>query len=326
MDAVMPHDWVSVYSSAAIAGVLSCAGILVFSVPGAFCHMSYSSESAGITESPKASTRLRQAIPILSESELRVAMWMLDNPGPATRQSMSAIAQLNDVSDTTVLRMCRTAGFKGFTDLKLELVREDRVTVPDPETPEQDADIHAARSVFAANLQAVSDTQAVLDGPTFIDAVDRLAGARHVLVGGVGGSGLVGQVLYQRCGRLGIRCEAPVDTQLQVMHAALLGPGDLAVAVSYSGSTRDMLLFLDEARRSGAATMCITGNTQSALARRSDTALVSVSYEMRSEPMAAQVAMITLVDALYAALVARDPDRAQQIEERMVTAIVPRTI
>ena len=57
-----------------------------------------------------------------------------------------------------------------------------------------------------------------------------------------------------------------------------------------------------------------------------DVVLVSVSHEQGSEPMAAQIAQMTLVDALYSALVARNAEQAQLTEERMVNAILPKSI
>lgn len=288
--------------------------------------MALPSNSYTFSETPAASARLRRAVPELSESERRVAIWVLANPVEVTRKSMSAVAQQTDVSDTTVLRMCRTAGFDGFTDLKMALVREDRVVMQDEEASEKDDELRSARSVFSANLQALKDTQAVLDGPTFIEAVNLIASARRILIGGVGGSGLVGQVLYQRCARLGIPCDAPVDSQLQIMHAALLTPDDLAIGVSYSGVTRHTVQFLQEAKNRGSSTMCLTGNQVSPLAGLADIGLISVSYELRSEPMAAQVAMITLIDALYVAVASRNFDEAQHNEERMVNSILPNTL
>ncbi|MGN8116613.1 MurR/RpiR family transcriptional regulator [Labrys sp. 22185] len=277
----------------------------------------------------QAASRLRSALPALSESERRVALWILDHVDLAIRQSMSAIAQTVEVSDTTVLRMCRTAGFAGFTDLKLALVRdtgERSAARPDESAAGVDGDLGWAKRVFNANIQAISDTLSMLDQGDFARALDLVAGARHILIGGIGGSGIVAQALYQRCFRLGLRCDAPVDSQLQLMHASLLGPGDLAVAISYSGITNDPVLLLQEARAQGASTLCITGNRRSPLARLADVVLVSVSHELRSEPMAAQIAQLTLVDALYAALVARSPDTAQLNEERMVNAILPKSI
>ena len=276
--------------------------------------------------SNSASSRLRSVLPKLSESERRVALWMLDNIESSIRQSMSAIAQATDVSDTTVLRMCRTAGFEGFTDLKLALAQEPRDRHDETVNEPAAGDLQVAGRLFRAVTQAINDTQRVLHEPTFAKALDLIAGARHILVGGVGGSGIVAQALYQRCIRLGLRCDAPVDSQLQIMHSALTAPGDLVVAISYSGITSDPVLVLQEARARGAATLCITGNSASPLARLADVVLVSVSHEQGSEPMAAQIAQMTLVDAVYSALVARNTERAQLTEERMVNAILPKSM
>lgn len=276
--------------------------------------------------SSPASSRLRSVLPKLSDSERRVALWVLENVDATIRNSMSTIAQAVDVSDTTVLRMCRTAGFSGFTDLKLALAQEPREARDEASDETHASDIQAAGRLFRAVAQAISDTQGVLNETSFARALDLIAGARHIVVGGVGGSGIVAQAFYQRCIRLGQRCDAPIDSQLQIMHAALTGPEDLVVVISYSGITSDPVLILQEARARGAATLCITGNSASPLARLADVVLVSVSHEQGSEPMAAQIAQMTLVDALYAALVARNAEQAQLTEERMVNAILPKSI
>lgn len=275
-----------------------------------------------------AQSQLRSALPFLSESERRVALWVLDHAAEVLRQSMSFIAQETQVSDTTVLRMCRTAGFDGFTDLKLALAREPHIGEPLASADSTDAggDFQAARGVFQANMRALSDTLNVLDVVALGSAIELMGTARHILVGGVGGSGVVAQALYQRCFRLGLRCDAPHDAQLQLMHASLLGPGDLVIAISYSGITSDAVLLLQEARARGASTLCITGNQRSPLARLAQVTLVSVSREQRSEPMAAQVAQLTLVDALYAAYAGRNASAAQLNEERMVKAILPKSV
>ncbi len=255
-----------------------------------------------------------------------MALWVLENVDATIRNSMSAIAQATDVSDTTVLRMCRTAGFEGFTDLKLALAQEPRDRRSEAGNEPHASDLQTAVRLFRAVAQAISDTQSVLHEATLAKALDLMAGARHILVGGVGGSGIVAQALYQRCIRLGLRCDAPIDSQLQIMHSALTGPEDLVVVISYSGITSDPVLMLQEARSRGAATLCITGNSASPLARLADVVLVSVSHEQGSEPMAAQIAQMALIDALYSALVARNAERAQLTEERMVNAILPKSI
>lgn len=277
-------------------------------------------------KSVSATSQLRSVLPTLSEAERRVALFVLERPQDIMRRSMSAVAQSVEVSDTTVLRMCRAAGFEGYTDLKLALAREPSAPSTADQSEPPASDLTLASSVFRAIGRAIEDTLSVLDEETLGRAIDQIAGARHILVGGVGGSGIVAQAFYQRCFRLGLRCDAPIDSQLQIMHAAGTGPEDLVVAISYSGITSDPVLLLQEARARGARTLCITGNRRSPLAQLADTVLVSVSYEHGSEPMAAQVAQLTLVDALYVALADRLGGEAQLIEERMVNAILPKSI
>ncbi|MDC7127181.1 MAG: hypothetical protein PQJ46_16575, partial [Spirochaetales bacterium] len=66
-----------------------------------------------------ALAKIKSQLLSLSKSEKTVALWFIENPEKIRSLSMAEIATICNVSDTTVLRMCRTIGFKGFTDLKI---------------------------------------------------------------------------------------------------------------------------------------------------------------------------------------------------------------
>ena len=57
-----------------------------------------------------------------SNSEKKVAEWIVRNPERICDMSMIEIANQAGVSDATVLRFCRKSGFKGFFDLKISEV------------------------------------------------------------------------------------------------------------------------------------------------------------------------------------------------------------
>lgn len=280
----------------------------------------------GVTTSGIA--RLRGHLLVLSESERAVAEWVLADPGRLVQMSMSRVAQDCNVSDTTVLRMCRTAGFRGFTDLKLalnqDLVRPTQLIHDDIEPG--DAPEVLLRKVFLSNIQSLYDTLELVETGAVVRTVDALEGAGDITIAGVGGSAIVAQALYQRLYRLGRRCEAPQDSQLQLMHAALAGPGDVVVGVTYSGITKDTVQLLERAHRDGATTICITGNAQSPAAAHCDIVLASVSHETRSEPLAARIAQLTLVDAIAVIYSLRHLDRTLTSEARFTEAIVPKSL
>ncbi|KAF0111982.1 MAG: RpiR family transcriptional regulator [Chloroflexi bacterium] len=278
-------------------------------------------------EKINAITKIRSRTLALSESERRVASWILDHADKVLYLSMSQIAQECEVSDTTVLRMCRNAGFIGFTDLKLslaqdmasptQLIHESIIPSDDPLT--------IVQKVFTSNIQALYDTLEILDEATLNKTIQLIENARHILIAGVGGSSIIAQNLYQRLFRLGIPCDAPLDVQLQIMHSTLLMPGDLAIAVSYSGSTKDMDLVFSEAKRNGASTILITGNMKSKLADQADLVLVSVSHEIRSEPVAARNAQLTLVDSIFILYSFLHMDQSLAVEKKIANSVVSKS-
>lgn len=254
-------------------------------------------------EKAGAMVRLRAALPGLSATERRVAEWILTQPEHLLEASMLDVAQACKVSDTTVLRMCRNSDFAGFTDLKLALARDlasPMQLIHDDITTDDSPAIILAK-VFSRTALSLEHTLEVLQESSFLQALDLLDGAGTVLIGGVGTSGVVGQSFYQRCHRAGVRADAPQDSQLQIMHAAMLSPGDLAVAISYSGATMAVIAMAEEAKRAGAAVLVVTGNRDSPLADLGDVVLQSVSHETRSEPLAARICQMTLLDALSVA-------------------------
>lgn len=285
-------------------------------------------KSVAPTAPSGAIARLRSQILALSGAERSVAEWVLDDPAQLLPMSMSQVAQKAGVSDTTVLRMARAAGFQGFTDLKLalaqDLVRPTQLIHDDIEAGDDPATL--LRKVFLANIQALYDTLELVDTAAVVAAVDALERADNITVGGVGSSAIVAQALYQRLYRLGRRCDAPPDVQLQLMHAALSKPGDVVVAISYSGITKDIAQLVERAHRDGVTTICLTGNAQSPIAKRCDIVLASVSHETRSEPIAARIAQLTLVDAITVIYSLRHLDDTLASEAKFVEAILPKSM
>ena len=278
-------------------------------------------------EKLNAITRIRSRTLALSESERRVSSWILEHAEKVLYLSMSQIAQECEVSDTTVLRMCRNAGFIGFTDLKLSLAQDmaSPTQLIHESISQSDDPMAIVRKVFTSNIQALYDTLEMVDEATLKKAVQLIESAGRILVAGVGGSSIIAQNFYQRLFRLGIPCDAPMDVQLQIMHSTLLRAGDLAIAVSYSGSTKDMDLVFTEAKRNGASTILITGNTQSKLAEKADLILVSVSHEIRSEPVAARIAQLTLVDSIFILYSFLHMEETLAVEKKIANSVVTKS-
>ena len=293
-----------------------------------------SDTASGLLDSPtnvstiNSLARIRSSFPALAASEARVANWIMQQPEKIVHLSMAQVAQACGVSDTTVLRFCRNTGFQGYTDLKLSIARDvvSPTQIIHDDIAVGDGPVVVARKVFMSNIQALYDTLEVLDEGALIKAINLLTAARRILIVGVGTSAPIVHSMYNMLMRLGLNCKAQTDSYLQLMEVALLGPGDVVVAISQSGSSIDPVLTLKLAKENGAATICITGNAQSSITNHADVTLLSVDREARIEAIASRLAQVSIADALYVIMALNAIDAATQNEKRIWDALLPKML
>lgn len=277
---------------------------------------------------PHSLSKIRSVLPSLASSELRVANRVLQSPNDVIRLSMAELAQDCGVSDTTVLRFCRNAGFQGYTDMKISLAQD--LAKPMQiihDAIAEDDDIEAiARKIFRSNIQALQDTLEVMDMNALARALDMLEKASRVFLFGVGTSAPIVNDLYNKLFRLGMNVKAVTDSYLQLMEAALLQPGNVALGISQSGSSTDPVLTMQQAKRNGAGTICITGNARSPITQYADITLLSVSHETRAETIVSRIAQSSIIDVLYVGLAMRNLVTAVQNERLIWDAVIAKTI
>lgn len=270
--------------------------------------------------------RLRGAQTSLSRAERKVAAYVVAHPEALLAQAINEVAAGSSVSEATVMRFCRTLGYSGFQEFKIALAR-DRVTplqslLEDVKASDDTGTV--VRKVFGLNIQTLQDTLDVLD-PTAVErAVELLAAAKQILIIGVGTSGPVVADARNKFTRLGLPVRAQTDGHLQMMEAALLGRGDVVLAISHSGSTTDPIDTIAVAAQAGARVIAITNNSLSPITKVSDVVLVTASSETRyrTEALASRLAQAAIVDALFVALGMRNPQRTYRNQKKIEDAIV----
>jgi DNA-binding MurR/RpiR family transcriptional regulator len=262
--------------------------------------------------------RLRGIRPSLSPAEDRVAQRVLDDPRATAGLTISELATAAQTSETTVLRFCRRLGLPGYPQLRLGLAAE---SAQPRTTSAQRSDISANDSiddivakVSFADASAVEETAQQLDRDNLAAAAAAIAGAKRVDIYGIGASSIVGTDLQQKLHRIGVVAFAWNDPHISLTSATLLGKGDVAVAVSHSGTTSETIEALDAARERGATTIAITNFPVSLLAGRADLVLTTAAREtpLRSGATASRIAALTVVDCLYIAVAQRHLARARK--------------
>ena len=270
--------------------------------------------------SPSILIGVRSALPSLRPAEQRVAEAVLADPAGVCERSITSLARLCRTSETTVLRFCRAVGLVGYPELRLALARaaqgEENAragAVPhDGAITGSDSLAVIVAKIVYADQRSVADTGAAVDVEALEAAVAALSQARRVDVYGVGASALIGQELHTRLHRLGLASCAWGDPHAALASASGLAPGDVAVGISHTGTTTDVIESLRLARSRGATTIALTNSDRTPVAGVSDVVLTTAVREttFRTGAMASRVAQLVLVDCLFTGVAVRSYDRS----------------
>ncbi len=265
---------------------------------------------AARTADPRAVlSRARGLLPNLTPSERRVAEHLIVDPEGTAGLSIRELGRATETSVATVQRLCRRLGLGGYPALRMALIAA--VTQERAESDQtMGGDIGSADST-ASIIEKIAyiDGQAVRETARLLDADSLEAAALAITaadrgrtdVYGAGASAFVAADLQQKLLRIGRTAFAWADPHMALTSAALLGPDDVALGISHSGSTPDTVGYLRQARESAATTVALTNTPDSPLASVADIVLTTSAREtaFRSGAMGSRIAQLVVIDMLF---------------------------
>jgi glucokinase len=260
--------------------------------------------------------RVRASRDTLTPAERRVADVVLGNPRSLLNDAIAVIAQQAEVSQPTVIRFCRSLGFEGLADFKLKLASGLTGTIPvlrsQVRRGEPTADLSA--KVLDNTISAIVHLRESLNAAAIDRAIALLRGARRVEIFACGNSAVVALDAQHKLLRFRIPVVAQTDTSLQGLAAEMLSPGDVAVFISSSGQTAELVRAAGVAIERGASVIAITAS-QSRLARLATVCLGLDHAEDSSTflSMVARILQLLVIDIMSVGLaVQRDTSATRE--------------
>lgn len=282
------------------------------------------SNRLGTSPIASCSLRIRSHYNGFSPVQKKLADYIIASREALPALDLKQIARKAKVSSATVTRFCRAIGFASFHEFKMSSAQE-LVSLPlvfEDFDPNDDDEIRISK-VFAAYIQSLIDTRALLSVSSLTALADRIKRARQVSVFGVGSSGSMAVAASHRLALLGVSCQAHTDPYEQTISASLLTKDDVAIGISHSGTSRMTVEAMRLAKKRGAFTAAITNYANSPLARVASLTLLTSLHERKVHvaSLTSRVAQLTLVDCLYITLASRNEKRftalAALIEEEL---------
>jgi RpiR family carbohydrate utilization transcriptional regulator len=252
---------------------------------------------------------LRARLRVLPRQEAAVARAILADPSASLHIAIAALARAANVSQPTVLRLCRALGYAGFPQFKValaqSLVPNGFAYVSANVAPGDEAATYAPKVLDAA-IAALRHSRDHVDTNAVAAAVARFASSRQILAVGFGGSSATAADAVHKLGRFPIPCRALGDPVLASMAVEAAQSGDVLFLLSNSGRTLAMLELADQARARKIACVALTA-PGSPLAARADIAILAEPTEDTAmfTPMASRIVQLGLVDVIATGLALR---------------------
>ena len=219
-----------------------------------------------------------------TKAERKVADFVLAKPSDVLYMSITDLADACTVGDTSVFRFCRTMHLQGYQEFKMNLAQA--INSEDSETAQFAGEINlddsitdVARKVLATNINALNETFSLIKPDDIARAVDMIRSARRVVFFGVGSSLATALEANNKFMRIANMTSCLFDSHLQAMTAAMMEPQDLAVIISYSGSTKDCVEVAKLCKNNRVPVISITRFVKSPLTQQSDLVLLSGANE-----------------------------------------------
>ena len=257
--------------------------------------------------------KIRSCYDDMGRSEKRIADYILKNSDSIVSLSISELAQKCGSGDATVVRFARRLGFSGYQDFKLKLAAEVGSTSAIDSTIEK---TDSCYEIFKKRINDISvslkNTESVLDTEQLEMAAKSIMNAKRIVVFGLGNSASIAMDTAHKFLRLGLDAQACCDNHMQAIVSSHLEEGCVAIGISHSGSSKDIVEALQLSKTRNATTICVTNYGNSPLLKVSDIRLFTQSEETKRSvlAMSSRIAQFAIFDAIYTYIVINKDDES----------------
>lgn len=250
--------------------------------------------------------RLKEYMRQASGSEKQIIEYILNQPSHIIKTSVQQLAKDTFTSPSTIVRLTRKIGFEGFKEMKkaliVELTLKDRVVLRESEeiTPLDTTETLIDKMIYK-HILSIEETRTLVDPHILDQCVKAISQAKTIYLFGIGSSFLVAKDFQQKFMRVNKPCVSFEDYHMQLLQARNMDPGDLAIIISYSGETKEMIACSKIIQSSGVKSISITRFGTSSISELADYNLFVTANEplYRIGATTSRIAQLCMIDMLY---------------------------
>ena len=242
----------------------------------------------------------------MGSAEKRIADYLLNDPTDVINISISELSERCNCGKATAVRFSRRLGCDGFQALKIALASEFSVaSTLNSEIEKGDSCLDIFRKRINDISVSLWATETVLNNKSLERAANLIANSKRIVIYGLGNSAAIAQDAAHKFLRLGLFATACSDNHMQAIISSHLEKGCVAIGISHSGVSKDIVDSLHLARQKGAVTICVTNYEISPIVKEADIPLFTKSDETTHSllAMSSRIAQLAIFDTIYTYIV-----------------------
>lgn len=183
-----------------------------------------------------------------SDSEKNIARYILDQQEDVLEMPIKELAKKTYTSPATIVRLCHKLGLQGYGDFKIKYSAElqaehkikNRIDVNYPFSKTDDSH-QIAYKLASLHQESIEDTLSLIDFENLEGIINQIDEAQRVFIFGAGNSMLAAMEFQHKMLRIGKLVEIREIIGEQIFLAYNCKENDIALIISYSGETADLI-------------------------------------------------------------------------------------
>ncbi|NLC96202.1 MAG: MurR/RpiR family transcriptional regulator [Erysipelotrichaceae bacterium] len=252
-----------------------------------------------------------------SSLDLAIIDYVLEHPKEVMDLTVGELAKVTYTSPSSVVRLCKKLGMKGYADFRIKLateintflINEERIEVDMPITPDVSID-EVAKTFLNLHYQALVNTFSNLNFDEINEAVELLYNADCIEIRGKGPSLVVGLDFAWKLGKIGLPVRSSplegFDTFLRVKNAK----NSVGVIISNYGKGTYVNDWMHVFRVNNTKVIMICSNPNSKIFQQAD---VKISVNSGEKDRASKLgsfdsrtSMLYVLDIIYSMIYKKD--------------------
>ncbi len=252
------------------------------------------------------------------EQEKKIASYILQNHADVINMTIGELAKASGTSVATISRFCRKCNVDGFHHLKISLAREivesEGGAAVSNDISRSDL-AQSLQNILANKTEELRQTVSMIQPGTLDKILNCIQQANLVQLVAVGNTIPVAIDGAYRFSEIGIKAVSGTIWETQLAFSMLLEKGDVMIAISNSGESRQVYKMVSEAKKNGITTIGITNNPESSIGSIADYHIQTVTREklFLNEFCFSRVSAMTVIEILYLFLTAGQKESYEKL-------------